>query len=157
MTLPVGAGTDRRIDEILTRFPRRGSALLPALHAIQEEKGFISEEAMVYVAGKVGVSPSFVEGVVSFYTMFQRRPVGRHHIQLCRTLPCALRGCGRILEHFERRLGIREGGKTPDGKFSLVTVECLGTCDTAPMVQINDREYGPLDEAKVDAILASLE
>lgn len=156
MTLPVRPETDRTIDELKASFPRPGSALLPALHLIQEEAGFISEESMAYVAGKIGVSPAFVAGVVSFYTMFYAKPAGRYHIQICRTLPCALRGCSEILEHLKARLGIKEGEMTPDGRFSLVTVECLGTCDTAPIMQVNDQEYGHLDRAKVDAILESL-
>jgi len=156
MTPPVRPGTDASIERLKSSFPRSGSALLPALHLVQEEKGFISDESMVYVAEKLGVSPAFVAGVVSFYTMFHSKPVGRHHIQLCRTLPCALRGCGPILEHLKKRLGIGEGETTPDGRFSLVTVECLGTCDTAPIVQINDQEFGHLDAAKVDAILDAL-
>lgn len=156
MTIPVRPETDQRIDALKTAYPRPGSALLPALYLIQEEKGHISDESMEYVAGKIGVPPAFVAGVVSFYTLFHREPVGRYHIQLCRTLPCALRGCGAILEHLERRLGIHAGERTPDGKFSLTTVECLGACDMAPMVQINDEEHFLLDPGKVDAILASL-
>jgi len=156
VNLPVRPETDRRIDELKTAFPHSGSALLPALYLIQEERGHISSESMEYVAGKIGVSPSYVAGVVSFYTLFHRQPVGRYHIQICRTLPCALRGCGAVLAHLEKRLGIREGETTRDGKVSLTTVECLGTCDTAPMFQINDEEHGRLDPGKVDAILESL-
>ena len=154
--IPVREETDRRIDALKSRFPRPGSALLPALHLIQEEKGYVSEESMEYVAAKLGVSPVFVAGVVSFYTLFHRRPVGRHHLQVCRTLPCALRGCAGILEHLEKRLGIRPGQTTPDGRFSLVEVECLGACDTAPMMQVNDQDHGHLDRQKVDALLESL-
>ena len=157
MNLPVRPETDRRIDELKTAFPHPGSALLPALYLIQEERGHISSESMEYVAGKIGVSPSYVAGVVSFYTLFHRQPVGRYHIQICRTLPCALRGCGAVLAHLEKRLAIREGETTRDGKFSLTTVECLGTCDTAPMFQINEREFGPVDRAKMDEILKGLE
>jgi NADH-quinone oxidoreductase subunit E len=154
--IPVRPETDRRIDELKGRFPRPGSALLPALYLIQEEKGFISEESMEYVAGKIGVSPAFVSGVVSFYTLFHRRPVGRHHLQVCRTLPCALRGCAELLAHLERRLGIKSGQMSPDGRFSLVEVECLGACDAAPVMQVNDQDHGPLDLQKVDALLESL-
>lgn len=156
MILPVRPETDRRIEELKTAYPRPGSALLPALYLIQEEKGHISAESMEYVAGKMGVSPAFVAGVVSFYTLFHRQPVGRHHIQLCRTLPCALRGSGPLLEHLEKRLGIKAGERTADGRVSLTTVECLGACDTAPMLQINEEEYGGLDPGRLDAILASL-
>ena len=154
--IPVGAETDRRIDELLGRFPRKGSALLPALYLIQEEKGYVPEVAMEYVAGKIGVSPAFVAGVVSFYTLFHPRPVGRHHLQVCRTLPCALRGSEEILGYLKSRLGIGEGETTPDGRFSLVAVECLGACDAAPMCQINEQDVGRLDRRKVDELLASL-
>ena len=144
-------------EPILTRFPMKGSALLPALYLVQGETGFVSEESMEYVAGKLGVSPAFVAGVVSFYTMFHREPVGRHHVQVCRTLPCALRGANDLMAHLKTRLGIRDGETRADGKFSLVSVECLGACDRAPFVQINDREYGPLDAAKMDDLLKRLE
>jgi NADH-quinone oxidoreductase subunit E len=148
--------TDRRIDALLTRFPRKGSALLPALHLIQGERGWIPPEAMEYVAGKVGVSPAFVAGVVSFYTMFQRAPIGRHHIQVCMTLPCALRGAGGVMKHLEKRLGIKRGQTTPDGRITLSGVECLGACDTAPMCQINEDEHGHLDGRTIDDILEGL-
>ncbi len=156
MSVPVRPETDRRIEELKAAYPRPGSALLPALYLIQEEKGHISAESMEYLAGKIGVPPAFVAGVVSFYTLFHRQPVGRHHVQLCRTLPCALRGSGALLEHLEKRLGIKAGERTSDGRFSLTTVECLGACDTAPMLQINEEEYGSLDPGRLDAILASL-
>ena len=156
MSPPISPGTDRLIDGLLTRFPQRGSALLPALHLIQAEKGHIAPEAMEYVAGKIGVSPAFVAGVVSFYTMYQQKPIGRHHIQVCCTLPCALRGARSVMGYLEKKLGIRRGGTTADGKFTLSAVECLGTCDTAPMFQINEEEYGQLDERRIDSILASL-
>ena len=156
MTAPVRPETDRAIDDLLTRFPQKDSALLPALYLIQDEKGYVSEESMSYVAEKIGLSPVFVAGVVTFYTMFHTRPVGRHHIQVCRTLPCALRGSVSIVEHLKQRLGIEAGESTPDGRFSLVEVECLGACDTAPMCQINDKDYFHLDEKKLDALLETL-
>ena len=109
------------------------------------------------MAGKLDVSPVFVAGVVSFYTMFHTKPVGRHHIQICRTLACALRGCRAVLQHLEQRLGVLPGEMTADGKFSLEAVECLGACDKAPMMQINDEEYEILDPKKVDEVLARLE
>ncbi len=157
MSLPVRPETDRQIDALLTRFPRKGSALLPALYLIQGEKGHIPEAAMEYVAGKIGVSPAFVMGVVTFYTMFRRAPIGRHHIQVCMTLPCALRGAGGVMKHLEKRLGIRRGQTTPDGRITLSAVECLGTCDTAPMCQINEDDHGHLDAKTVDAILERLQ
>lgn len=157
MTIPVRPETDRRIDELLTQFPRKGSALLPALHLIQEEKGHVSEELMEYLAGKIGVSPAFVAGVVSFYTLFHPKPVGRYHVQVCRTLPCALRGASELMAHVKKRLEIGDGERRADGRYSLASVECLGACDRAPFIQINDREYGPVDPAKMDEILKRLE
>ena len=154
---PVSPDTDRKIDELLKHFPMKGSALLPALHLIQEEKGYVAAESMEYVAAKIGVSPAFVAGVVSFYTMFHQGPVGRHHIQVCRTLPCALRGADSLMAHIRGRLGLRDGEVRADGKFSLTSVECLGACDRAPFIQINDREYGPLDGPGMDDILKGLE
>ena len=157
MTIPVRPETDHKIDDLLSRFPMRGSALLPALYLVQEEKGHVSDESMEYVASKIGVSPAFVAGVVSFYTMFHRRPVGRHHIQVCRTLPCALSGSDTLMAHLKARLGIRDGETHADGKFSLASVECLGACDRAPFIQINQREHGPVDATKMDEILKGLE
>ncbi len=157
MSLPVRPETDRRIDALLGRYPTKGSALLPALYVVQEDMGHVSGESMEYVAGKIGVSPAFVAGVVSFYTMFHRAPVGRHHIQICRTLPCALRGADGLMRHVQARLGIRDGQTRADGKFSLVSVECLAACDRAPFIQINDREHGPVDAAALDALLKGLE
>jgi NADH-quinone oxidoreductase subunit E len=155
-TLPVTAETDRKIDALLTKYPRQSSALLPALYAVQEEQGWVSEPAMDYVAAKIGVSAAFVAGVVSFYTMFHRQPVGKHHIQVCRTLSCLLRGSRQVMAHLEERLGIEVGGVTPDGRFSLAYVECLGACDTAPCAQINDEDVPSLDAGKVDALLGKL-
>jgi NADH-quinone oxidoreductase subunit E len=157
VTIPVRPETDRRIDELLARFPMKGSVLLPALYLVQEDKGHVSDESMEYVASKIGVSPAFVAGVVSFYTMFHRAPVGRHHIQICRTLPCALRGADDLMAHVRKRLGMKDGETRADGKFSLTSVECLGACDRAPFLQINEREFGPVDAAKMDEILKGLE
>jgi len=157
VTSPVRPETDRKIDELLTRFPMKGSALLPALYLVQEEKGYVSEESMEYVASRIGVSAAFVAGVVSFYTMFHQKPVGRHHIQVCRTLPCALRGADDLMAHLKKRLGVAEGERDADGACSLVSVECLGACDRAPFIQINDEEHGPVDPAKMDEILKGLE
>jgi NADH-quinone oxidoreductase subunit E len=155
-TRPVSAETDRKIDALLGKYPRKSSALLPALYAVQEEHGWVPEDAMDYVAGKIGVSAAFVAGVVSFYTMFHRRPVGKHHIQICRTLSCMLRGSHQAMARLEEKLGIEAGEVTPDGRFSLAFVECLGACDTAPCAQINDEDVPLLDPAKVDELLARL-
>jgi NADH-quinone oxidoreductase subunit F len=132
VTRPVSAETDRRIDALLTRFPRKGSALIPALHLIQEEKGYVPEETMGYVGDKVGVTAAFVQGVVTFYTMFHRRPVGRHHVQICRTLSCMLRGGREVMNHLRQRLGVEPGGAVTRTAASPSVVRCLRACDTAP-------------------------
>jgi NADH-quinone oxidoreductase E subunit len=151
-----GSETQARIEAAIQEYPHAPSALLAVLHLIQTERGYIAEEDMDYAAAKVGVPASHVAGVVSFYTMFRRKPVGRHHIQLCRTLTCQLRGCRRLLDHLKKRLGIEEGEVTADGRFSLVTVECLGSCGTAPMMQVNDDYHEDLTPERLDALLDSM-
>lgn len=151
-----GKETEARIEAAIREYPESRSALLAVLHLIQGERGYIADEDVKYAAAKVGVPVSHVAGVVSFYTMFRRKPVGRHHIQLCRTLSCQLRGSRGILDHLKERLGIDEGEVTPDGRFSLVTVECLGSCGTAPMMQVNDDYHEDLTLERVDALLDSM-
>ena len=151
-----GPATEARIDSAIREYPHAPSALLAVLHLIQAERGYIADEDMEYAAAKVGVPAAAVAGVVSFYTMFRRKPVGRHHLQVCRTLSCQLRGCRRILDHLKGRLGIGEGGVTADGRFSLVTVECLGSCGTAPVIQVNDDYHEDLTLERLDGLLDSL-
>jgi NADH-quinone oxidoreductase subunit E len=127
------------------------------LWEVQKAKGSIDLPAEEWVAARLGVAPSHVHGCVTFYTMYKQRPSGRHHIQLCTTLSCMLRGSDELLAHLERKLGIHEGETTPDGKFSLVRVECLGSCGTAPMFQLNDDFHENLTIDAVDRLLASLE
>jgi len=151
-----GKETEARIDAAIREYPEARSALLEVLHLIQKERGYIADEDMEYAAAKVGLPVARVAGVVSFYTMLRRKPVGRHHIQICRTLSCQLRGSREILEHLKKRLGIGEGEVTPDGRFSLVTVECLGSCGTAPMMQVNDDYHENLTLERLDALLDSM-
>jgi NADH-quinone oxidoreductase E subunit len=104
----------------------------------------------------MGQAPARVYSVVSFYTMYNMKPIGRHHIQICRTLPCALGGAEKITAFVKQRLGIESGQTTPDGRFTLTEVECLASCGTAPMMQVNDDYYENLTEEKLDEILHSL-
>jgi NADH-quinone oxidoreductase E subunit len=127
-----------KFEEIVTRYPIRRAAIMPTLWLAQEEFGHLSEEVMEHVAELLGLSPAFVASVVSFYTMYYRHPMGRHHVQVCRNLSCTLRGAERITACLVKRLGIGVGETTADGKFSLSEVECLGSCGTAPMMQVND-------------------
>ena len=129
-----------RFDEIVTRYPpdRRRSAVLPALYLVQDQQGYITANAMRYVAGILGITPADVEDVVSYYTMFYTKPVGKFVLNVCRTLSCAINGAERVTEEICRALGIKPGETDPTGTFTLLEVECLGACDRAPVVMVND-------------------
>jgi NADH-quinone oxidoreductase E subunit len=126
---------------LVGRYPERRAALMPTLWLAQREFGWLSEEAMAYVADLMELPLAWVTSVASFYTMYWKRPPGRWHLQLCRNLPCALRGSLDIQRAIEDRLGIRDGEKTPDGRFSFEEVECLASCGTAPVMQVNNGAY----------------
>ena len=145
-----------KFNEIVARYPKKEAAMLPVLYLAQEEFGFIGPEAIEYVAKLMDQAPARVYGVVSFYTMFNMKPIGRHHIQICRTLPCALRGAEVVTASIKQKLGIEPGQTTPDGRFTLSEVECLASCGTAPMMQVNDDYYENLTEEKIDAILDAM-
>ena len=145
------------IKEAQKRYPDPKSALLPALEIAQQEKGWLSAEVMAEVAEVMNLPLVEVGAVASFYTMLYRRPVGKYLIQLCTNVTCSLLGAEEILEHLKEKLGIEVGQTTPDGKFTLLTVECLGSCGTAPAMQINDKYYENLTIEKVDKILEGLE
>ena len=152
-----GNGFERQVDAIVERYPHPKAAVLPVLWEVQRAEGWVTREAEAWVAERLGVSPAHVHGCVTFYTMYKQRPTGKYHIQVCTTLSCMLRGCDGLLEHLQRKLDIREGQVTADGKFSLVRVECLGSCDTAPMFQLNDDYHEDLTLEKVDRLLDGLE
>lgn len=142
--------------EIVARYPQKNAAMLPVLYLAQKEFGYISSEVMDYVAEIMGVPAARVYGVVTFYTMFNMKPIGRHHIQVCRTLPCALAGSERITAAIKKKLNIGVGETTADGRFTLSEVECLASCGTAPMMQVNDNYYEKLTEKNVAEILDRL-
>ncbi len=146
----------KEFQDIISRYPEKRAALLMVLHLAQREFGWLSREVMEYVAELLDLTPGDVYDTASFYTMFYKKPMGKYHIQVCHTLSCALRGARNIYEHLEKKLGISEGEVTPDGKFSLMKVECLGACGTAPVVQINDDYYENLTIEKLDEILNNL-
>jgi NADH-quinone oxidoreductase E subunit len=134
----------RAIDEyqdILRRYPQRRAALMPTLWLAQREFGWLSPPVLAFVADLMALPLAWVTSVASFYTMYWKAPKGRWHIQVCRNLPCALRGAGGILAALEARLGIGDGQRTADGRFSLEEVECLASCGTAPVLQINNEQY----------------
>jgi NADH-quinone oxidoreductase subunit E len=156
MALEFSPETYRKFAETVARYPRKEAAMLPVLYLAQREFGHLSSEAIEYVAKLMGQSPARVYGVVSFYTMYAMKPLGRHHIQVCRTLPCALRGAEKITGFLKKTLGIECGQTTPDGRVTLSEVECLASCGTAPMMQVNDDYYENLTEEKVTEILENL-
>jgi NADH-quinone oxidoreductase subunit E len=143
----------KKFEWLLTRYPQKQAVLLPTLRIAEQEFGELGLPEMKYVAGLLGISPARVFGVVTFYTHYRRAGTGCHHIQVCSTLSCALRGAQDLVEHIEEKLGIECGETTEDGLFSLSKVECLGSCDTAPMFQMNDDYYENLTHAEVDKII----
>lgn len=149
--------TRKKIEEILSRYPQKEAAILPILHLAQREFGSISEEEEKLVAGILGIKPIKVREVLSFYTMFNREPVGKYHIQVCSNLSCTIMGVENLIDYLTEKLGIRSGETTPDKRFTLTTVECLGACEQAPCMMINFEFYGDLDREKIDEILDKLE
>lgn len=156
MALQFSPETLKKFEETVARYPKKEAAMLPVLYLAQQEFGHIGSEAVEYIAKLMGQAPARVQGVVTFYTMFNTKPIGRHHIQVCRTLPCALRGARKLTEMLTEKLGIKPGETTPDNRFTLSEVECLASCGTAPMMQVNDDYYENLTEEKVDQLLESM-
>ena len=156
MPFALNADRERDLEQILTRYPTKMAALIPALHLCQEQEGYVTEEAILYLSHRLDLPPAHVKGVVTFYTLFNQKPVGKHQVWVCRTLPCALRGSDDILRHCEKKLGIHAGETTADGKVTLRTAECLASCGTAPMMQVDKEYFENLTHEKVDEILARL-
>jgi NADH-quinone oxidoreductase subunit E len=152
----LGPEFEAKVDAVVARYPEPKAALLPVLWLVQRTNGWVDPDSEAWVAERLGVSAAHVHGVVSFYTMFKRRPFGKHHIQVCTTLSCMLRGSDDLTAHLARRLGIKPGETTPDGRFSLVKVECLGSCGTAPMLQLNDDYHENLTIESLDRLLDGL-
>ena len=150
------ADKQKEFDTLLPRYPHKEAAMLPTLRLAQEEFGYVSSDVIEFVAGLLEVPVARVKAVASFYTMYDKKPVGKHHIQVCQNLSCSLMGCETIIEHLERKLGIKVGETTSDERFTLTRVECLGACGTAPVMQINDDYYEDLTAEKVDKILEGL-
>jgi NADH-quinone oxidoreductase subunit E len=137
-------------------YPDRRAALLPVLRLAQDAFGHISPAAELYVAGLFDLAPAHVHEVVTFYTLFFQRPVGRHVVAVCHNLSCALAGAEDVIAHLQSRLGIEPGETTPDGRVTLLRVECLCACELAPMLQVDGEYVGPLDRPAVDRMLAEL-
>jgi NADH-quinone oxidoreductase subunit E len=150
------ATTRAEIERSLACYPNRRSAILPVLWAMQRELGWLPPAALREAARIIGLADSEVFGIATFYTMFNLRPVGRHHLQVCMTLSCSLMGADRLFRHLERKLGIGHGETTRDGRFTLRRVECLAACGGAPCLQSNFDYHENLDEAAVDRLLETL-
>jgi len=144
------------IRALLDQYEEPRSALMPAFWLAQQSDGHLAAEAISEIAEIVGVDPGYASGVASFYTMYHLRPVGRHVIQVCKTLSCRMAGAEDILEHLKAKLGINLGETNPDGAFSLCTSECLASCGTAPVMLVDDDLYENLTPERVDEILAQL-
>lgn len=142
--------------EIVSRYPRAKSALVPLLHLAQEQDGYVTREAMVHIAELVDVTPAEVYGTASFYEMFRFEPVGRYLINVCGTLSCALMGADELIHHAEERLGVRVGGTTPDGTFTLARAECQAACTEAPCLQVNYRYRFRVTPADFDVLIDQL-
>ncbi len=145
-----------KIAEILARYPNKRAALLPLLWLVQEDQGYVSEEAMAEVAALLDLTPPQVYQTISFYTMYNPKPIGKFHLQVCRSLMCGLVGAEDLLRWIDAKIGIRPGQTTSDMLFTLKQVECLGSCATGPMMQVNDDYYESLTQDKLNRILDDL-
>jgi NADH-quinone oxidoreductase E subunit len=148
--------TEDKFQHLVSIYPRKRSALIPMLLLAQREQGYVTAEAIQYVGKYLDLNPSEVDSILSFYTLLRRQPLGKYHILICTNLSCMLRGSDQIVSSIERKLSVGLGEVTPDGLFSAVEFECLGSCTTAPVVQINGEFYENLDAKKIDAILDDL-
>lgn len=156
MTFALKPEVQERIDRTIARYPKKSAAMLPVLWIVQGSEGWISTAAMEWVAERLECSPASVQSVVTFYTMLDDRPVGRHKLQVCRTLSCELMGARRIIDTIRDKLGIGPGETTRDGLFTLQEVECLASCGTAPVMQCNWKYYENLTPARIEALLEAL-
>jgi NADH-quinone oxidoreductase subunit E len=151
--------SDVQFDEVRrlqALYPERQAALLPVLRMAQDTFGYVSPEVELYVAELFELSPAHVHEVVTFYTLFFQRPVGRHVVSVCHNLSCSLRGAEDVVAYLEERLGVEAGETTADGRVTLLRVECLCACEAAPMMQVDDAYVGPLDRGTIDRVLEGL-
>lgn len=157
--VPVFTGARRaELDELLTRYPTKMAALLPALWMLQEDRGWVSPDGMAEVAAVLDLTPAYVKGVVTFYTMYNQHPVGKHFVQVCTTTPCNVCGAEDVVRQFLKETKCQELGVTsPDGRFTVIEVECLGACGFATPVMINDKLVECVSVDTVQDLLAGLD
>ncbi len=146
-----------KIKHLLTLYPIKQAALLPTLHLVQDEYGYLSKETQELVAQELDIPLAEVREVVTFYVMFHEHPIGKYHFEVCQNITCSIMGAETVIEHLEKRLGIRSGETSKDGKFSIERVECLGGCDGAPMMELNGEFKTNLTPEKIDKIIDELE
>ncbi|MEJ5304628.1 MAG: NADH-quinone oxidoreductase subunit NuoE [Ignavibacteria bacterium] len=146
----------QNIENLKTRYLKPDSVILEVLYLLQEKYGYISQEGMKYAAELLGITEEQVLGVVTFYTMFNTKPIGKYHLQVCTNVSCMLKGAYDLLKKLENELNIKKGETTSDGLFTISEVECLGSCGTAPVVQINEDYYENLNEEKLLQIIQEL-
>lgn len=147
---------EKRANDLMALYPQKRSALLPLLHVLQEQDGHLTEDGMEHLAELVGLMPAEVLSVASFYDMFKLEPVGRYVLGICTNIACLLEGAEELLHHAEERLGVKDGGTTPDGLFTLEEVECVAHCNFAPCLQANYRYFGPLSNDAFDQLVDDL-
>jgi NADH-quinone oxidoreductase subunit E len=145
-------------EKMKARFPAgfESSLVLPCLRRIQQDRGYVADSDIDGLVEYLGVPRMQVEQVLSYYTQFRRAPIGRWHVQACRNVTCSMRGAERLIDHLERAIGVEVGQTTPDGRFTLSTVECLGSCGTAPVVMVNDTYHENMSAESVDELLKGL-
>ena len=143
----------QRMRELAGRYPSARSAVMPALYIAQEEEGYITQNALEAVAEAIGLTVDDVESVATFYTMYYKRPPGRKVVKVCTSISCYLRNCDALVEHLEERFGIKRGETSADGNYTLLTAECLASCGTAPVLQVNDEFVENVTLDKVDALV----
>lgn len=147
---------ETKFQNLLTKYETKRSVLLPALHLAQEQWGFISPQVMVYLAGKLDIPPAHVYEVVAFYTMFRKKDMGKYFLQVCNNISCTIMGSEKIIAAVKEELGIGLNEMTPDQMFSLVPVQCLGSCDTAPVLQVNEDYFENLSPDTVKELIRKL-
>jgi NADH-quinone oxidoreductase subunit E len=140
------------------RYPAgfESSLVLPCLRRIQEDRGYVADEDIAALVEYLGVPRIQIEEALSYYSQFRRKPIGRWHLQACRNVSCSMRGAERLIEHLQQKLGLAPGESSRDGRFTLSTVECLGSCGTAPVVMVNDAYHENMSAAQVDVLIESL-
>ncbi len=157
MAFALNAEHERQLEDILSRYPNKMAACIPTLHLCQEaNENWVSEDVITFVAKRLDLSTAHVQGVVTFYTLFNQKKPGRHQVWVCHTLSCALRGAEDLVKHCEKRLGVHVGETTKDGRITLRTAECLAACGTAPVMQVDKRYHENLTTQEVDRILDRL-